>query len=90
MPHGLPDPRASPARAADKIVLGMPVRPPPLVHLPVYYAIDNGIFKVNGLDVSVKFFRGGVATYRAAVSGQSGLDAAWVVSPRIAKEAAVT
>jgi len=35
----------APANAADKIVLGMPVKPPPLVHMPVYYAIDNGIFR---------------------------------------------
>ena len=69
------------AIAADKIVLGMPVKPPPLVHLPVYYAIDNGIFKENGLEVEVKFFRGGVATHRAATSTKSGLDAAWVPAP---------
>jgi len=67
--------------AADKVVIGMPVKPPPLVHLPVYYAIDNDIFKLNGLDVKIKFFRGGVATYRAAVSGKSGLDMAWVPAP---------
>ncbi len=70
-----------PAHSADKLVIGMPVKPPPLVHLPVYYAIDNGIFKLNGLDVEVKFFRGGVATYRAAVSGKSGLDLSWVPAP---------
>ncbi len=69
------------AIAADKIVLGMPVKPPPLVHLPVYYAIDNGIFKENGLEVEVKFFRGGVATHRAATSAKSGLDVAWVPAP---------
>jgi ABC-type nitrate/sulfonate/bicarbonate transport system substrate-binding protein len=71
----------APATAADKIVLGMPVKPPPLVHLPVYYAIDNGIFKKNGLEVEVKFFRGGVATHRAATSAKSGLDAAWIPGP---------
>ena len=48
--------------AADKIVLGMPVRPPVMVHLPVFYALDNDIFKKHGLDVEIKFFRGGVAT----------------------------
>ncbi len=69
------------AIAADKIVLGMPVKPPPLVHIPVYYAIDNGIFKKNGLEVEIKFFRGGVATHRAATSTKSGLDAAWVPAP---------
>ncbi len=71
---------ATPAQA-ETLVLGMPVKPPPLVHLPVYYAIDNGIFKLNGLEVKVKLFRGGVATYRAAVSGKSGLDLAWVPAP---------
>jgi ABC-type nitrate/sulfonate/bicarbonate transport system substrate-binding protein len=71
----------APADALEKIVLGMPVKPPPLVHLPVYYAIDNGIFKLNGLDVKIKFFRGGVATYRAAMSGKSGLDMVWVPAP---------
>jgi len=69
------------ATAADTIVLGMPVKPPPMVHLPVYYALDNGLFKKRNLDVEVKFFRGGVATHRAAASAQSGLDAAWVPAP---------
>lgn len=69
------------AVAADKLVLGMPVKPPPMVHLPVFYALDNGIFKKHGLDVEIKFFRGGVATHRAAASAQSGLDAAWTPTP---------
>lgn len=69
------------ALAADKLVLGMPVKPPPMVHLPVFYALDNGIFEKHGLDVEIKFFRGGVATHRAASSAQSGLDAAWVPGP---------
>ena len=67
--------------ATDKLVLGMPVKPPPMVHMPVYYALDNGIFEKHGLDVEIKFFRGGVATHRAAASAQSGLDAAWVPGP---------
>jgi ABC-type nitrate/sulfonate/bicarbonate transport system substrate-binding protein len=69
------------ALAADKLVLGMPVKPPPMVHLPVFYALDNGIFEKHGLDVEIKFFRGGVATHRAAASAQSGLDAAWTPAP---------
>ncbi len=63
------------AKAAEKFVLGMPVRPPIVVHLPVFYALDQGIFKKNGLDVEVKFFRGGNAAYRAIVSAKSTLDA---------------
>ncbi len=69
------------ALADDKLVLGMPVKPPPMVHLPVFYALDNGIFEKYGLDVEIKFFRGGVATHRAAASAQSGLDAAWTPAP---------
>lgn len=68
----------SPVLAADKLVLGMPVRPPVMVHMPVFYALDNGIFELNGLKVEIKFFRGGVATHRAAASGKSGLDVSWV------------
>ena len=71
----------APAAAADKITLGMPVRPPVMVHLPVFYALDNKIFEKHGLDVEVKFFRGGVATHRAMTSKKSGLDAAWVPAP---------
>lgn len=67
--------------AADKLVLGMPVKPPPMVHIPVFYAIDNGIFEKHGLDIEIKFFRGGVATHRAAASAQSGLDVAWTPAP---------
>ncbi len=70
-----------PSMAADKILLGMPVRPPVMVHLPVFYALDNKIFEKHGLDVQVKFFRGGVATHRAITSKKSGLDAAWVPAP---------
>ncbi len=69
----------SPAGAAEKFVLGMPVRPPIVVHLPVFYALDKGIFKKNGLDVEVKFFRGGNATHRAIASARTTLDA--TVSP---------
>ncbi len=64
-----------PAGAADKFVVGMPVRPPIVVHLPVFYALDKGIFKKNGLDVEVKFFRGGNATHRAITRARSNLDA---------------
>ncbi len=69
------------AAAAEKLVLGMPVKPPNMIHIPVFYALDKGIFKKNGLDVEVKFFRGGTATHRAAASAQSDLDASWVPAP---------
>ena len=65
----------SPAMAAKKFVVGMPVRPPIIVHLPVFYALDKGFFKKNGLDVEVKFFRGGNAAHRAITSARSSLDA---------------
>ncbi|MGH7313958.1 MAG: ABC transporter substrate-binding protein [Candidatus Rokuibacteriota bacterium] len=69
------------AESADKLVLGMPVKPPNMVHVPVFYALDKGLFKKNGLEVEIKFFRGGGATHRAAVSAQSDLDVSWVPAP---------
>lgn len=71
-------PASPPARAAEKIVVGMPVSPPNVIHLPVLYALDKGIYKKNGIEVEVKYFRGGVAAQRAVVSAQSGLDAGWI------------
>ncbi|MGH7307561.1 MAG: ABC transporter substrate-binding protein [Candidatus Rokuibacteriota bacterium] len=71
------------AAPADQLVLGMPVRPPNMVHIPVFYALDKGIFKKNGLDVQVKFFQGGGAAHRALASAQSDLDAAWVPGPLV-------
>lgn len=71
------------AGAADKLVLGMPVRPPNMVHVPVFYALDKGIFQKNGLDVEVKFFQGGGAVHRAAASAQSDLDVAWAPGPLV-------
>jgi ABC-type nitrate/sulfonate/bicarbonate transport system substrate-binding protein len=71
------------AAAADKVVLGMPVRPPNMVHVPVFYALDKGIFQKHGLEVEVKFFQGGGAVHRAAASAQSDLDVAWVPGPLV-------
>lgn len=71
------------AASADKLVLAMPVRPPNMVHIPVFYALDKGIFKKNGLDVEVKFFQGGGAVHRAAASAQSDLDVAWAPGPLV-------
>ncbi|MBI3129510.1 MAG: ABC transporter substrate-binding protein [Candidatus Tectomicrobia bacterium] len=67
-------PASQPAWAA-KIVVAMPTSPPNVIHLPVLYAIDKGIYKKHGIEVEVKYFRGGVAVQRAAVSAQSGVDA---------------
>lgn len=69
------------AAAADKLALGMPVRPPNMVHVPVFYAVDKGIFAKHGLDVEVKFFQGGGAAHRAVASAASDLDLAWVPGP---------
>lgn len=71
------------AASADTLMLGMPVRPPNMVHIPVFYALDKGIFKKNGLDVEVKFFQGGGAAHRALASAQSDLDIAWVPGPLV-------
>jgi NitT/TauT family transport system substrate-binding protein len=58
-----------PASAETKLVLGMPVMPPNIVHMPVFAAADLGYFKDEGLDVEILGFEGGVKAFRAAVSG---------------------
>ncbi|HZD91487.1 MAG TPA: ABC transporter substrate-binding protein, partial [Pseudolabrys sp.] len=52
-----------------KLVVGMPTTPPNVVHMPVIVAMDLGIYKKYGLDVSTIALDGGVKVYRAMLSG---------------------
>lgn len=54
---------------ADKLVIGMPTTPPNVVHMPVLVAIDLGLYKKYGADVSTIALDGGVKVYRAMLSG---------------------
>jgi NitT/TauT family transport system substrate-binding protein len=54
---------------SNKLVIGMPTSPPNVVHMPVIVALDLGLYKKYGADVSVVALDGGVKVYRAMLSG---------------------
>jgi len=61
---------AGAANAQDnKLVVGMPTTPPNVVHMPVLIAIDLGLFKKYGVDVSTVALEGGVKVFRAMLAG---------------------
>lgn len=67
-------PSGQKATCANKDVkIAVPVTPPNVVHLPPYVALDMGIFKSEGLNVSISTFEGGVGAFRAVASGSIGL-----------------
>ena len=55
-----------------KVVFGVPVTPPNLVHIPPYLAKELGFFAENKIDVEFVTFEGGSQTLRGSVAG--GLD----------------
>ena len=60
------------AQAKRKIVFGVPVTPPNVVHLPPYIAKEMGFFGEQNIDVELVTFEGGTQTLRGSVAG--GLD----------------
>jgi NitT/TauT family transport system substrate-binding protein len=54
---------------SNKLVIGMPTSPPNVVHMPVIVALDLGLYKKYGADVSIVALDGGVKVYRAMLSG---------------------
>jgi NitT/TauT family transport system substrate-binding protein len=60
------------AQTKHKVVFGVPVTPPNVVHLPPYIAKDMGFFGENNIDVELVTFEGGTQTLRGSVAG--GLD----------------
>jgi NitT/TauT family transport system substrate-binding protein len=60
------------AQTKHKVVFGVPVTPPNVVHLPPYIAKDMGFFSENNIDVELVTFEGGTQTLRGSVAG--GLD----------------
>jgi NitT/TauT family transport system substrate-binding protein len=64
----------SPARAQTKrkVVFGVPVTPPNVVHIPPYVAKEAGFFAENNIEAEFVTFEGGTQTLRGSVSG--GLD----------------
>lgn len=62
--------------AEDKLVVAMPTTPPNVVHMPIYIAVDLGLFKKYGLNVETVALEGGVKTYRAMVAGNADIASA--------------
>jgi len=60
------------AQTKRKVVFGVPVTPPNVVHLPPYIAKDMGFFDELNIDVELVTFEGGTQTLRGSVAG--GLD----------------
>jgi NitT/TauT family transport system substrate-binding protein len=60
------------AQTKRKVVFGVPVTPPNVVHIPPYVAKEAGFFAENNIEVEFVTFEGGTQTLRGSVSG--GLD----------------
>ena len=60
------------AQVKRKVVFGVPVTPPNVIHISPYIANDMGFFAEQGIEVDIVTFEGGVGTVRGSVSG--GLD----------------
>ena len=60
------------AQTKRKVVFGVPVTPPNVVHIPPYVAKEMGFFAENNIDAEFVTFEGGTQTLRGSVSG--GLD----------------
>jgi len=63
---------AADAQAKRKVVFGVPVTPPNVVHIPPYVAKEMGFFSEQNIDVEFVTFEGGTQTLRGSVAG--GLD----------------
>ena len=55
------------------VTIAVPVTPPNVVHIPPYIAQDMGIFKEEGLNVTLARFEGGVGAFRAMAGGSVDL-----------------
>src|SRR5688572_31508899 len=60
------------AQTKRKVVFGVPVTPPNVVHLPPYIAKEMGFFNDLNIDVELVTFEGGTQTLRGSVA--CGLD----------------
>lgn len=65
-------PAEAEAQNKRKVVFGVPVTPPNVVHIPPYVAKEMGYFAENNIEVEFVTFEGGTQTLRGSVAG--GLD----------------
>ncbi len=60
------------AQVKRKIVFGVPVTPPNVIHISPFVANEMGFFAEQGIEAEIVTFEGGVGTVRGSVAG--GLD----------------
>ncbi len=70
---GAPTPGQKATCTNKDVTIAVPVTPPNVVHLPAYVAQDLGIFKDEGLNVTIARFEGGVGAFRAVAGGSVAL-----------------
>lgn len=68
-----PPPAAKATCTNANVKIAVPVTPPNVVHIPPYVALDAGIFKDEGLNVTIEKFDGGVGAFRAMAGGSIDL-----------------
>src|SRR5215469_11014919 len=68
-----PTPGQKATCTSKSVTIAVPVTPPNVVHLPAYVAQDMGIFKDEGLNVTIARFEGGVGALRAMAGGSVDL-----------------
>src|SRR5690242_15389772 len=56
------------AQALTTVRYGLPTAPPSITTIGVYFALENGFFKDEGLDVQVTPYNGAVTAVRALLS----------------------
>ena len=61
-------PAPTSAPALTKVKYGLPTAPPAITTVGAYFALDNGFFKEEGLDVEIVAYPGAVTAVRALLS----------------------
>lgn len=68
-----PSPAQTATAAKIKVRYGLPTAPPAITTVGVYYALDNGYFAEQGLDVEVIPYPGSTTATRALLSGSADI-----------------
>ena len=76
-PSGAASPSAAPSESAapelTHIRYGLPTAPPAITTVGVYFALENGFFEEEGLDVEVVAYPGSTTATRALLSGDADI-----------------
>ena len=74
---GAPSPTAAPSESAAAELIpvryGLPTSPPAITTVGAYFALENGFFEEEGLDVEIVAFPGSTTATRALLSGDADI-----------------